>query len=445
MPTRPTSPGSCTTWGSRTTPISTAGRSSGPSSSGARCGSAAAWSATPATSCSRRARTCRPAASSRTPTSTWPRTCSTGGRATSRRSSPTTRPATDGSCREGTCAGQVAALAAALRDAGAVPGDRVAAWLPNGPEAVVTMLAAASIGATFSSCSPDFGAVGVLDRFGQIEPVVLVAADGYHYNGQPIDCLERLREIRAALPSVRRTIVVPVLVPAPDLDGIDGAELWPERPRPSRRSDAGRGPAALRPSVVRALLVRHHGATEVHRPPDRRRAAEARGRTPAPVRRPAGRPRPLLHDDGLDDVELAGLGAGLRRHRRAVRRLTVRTRARPALRPGRRGGHQPARRLRQVPRRAGQGRPAPRPHPRPGQPAHHLLDGLTAGARGLPVRVRARQGRRAPGLHLRRHGSLRLPRRRRPHRAGLRRRDPAARPRHGHRRLVGGGPDRARR
>ena len=123
---------------------------------------------------------------------------------------------------------QVAALAAALRDAGAVPGDRVAAWLPNGPEAVVTMLAAASIGATFSSCSPDFGAVGVLDRFGQIEPVVLVAADGYHYNGQPIDCLQRLREIRSALPSVRRTIVVPVLSPAPALDGIDGAELWPD-------------------------------------------------------------------------------------------------------------------------------------------------------------------------------------------------------------------------
>jgi acetoacetyl-CoA synthetase len=122
----------------------------------------------------------------------------------------------------------VAALAAALRDAGVVPGDRVAAWLPNGPEAVITMLAAAAIGATYSSCSPDFGAVGVLDRFGQIEPVVLVAADGYHYNGQPIDCLERLREIRAALPTVRTTIVVPVLSSRPAIDGIEGAELWPD-------------------------------------------------------------------------------------------------------------------------------------------------------------------------------------------------------------------------
>ena len=77
----------------------------------------------------------------------------------------------------------VAALAAALEELGVGPGDRVAAWLPNRPEAVITMLAAASLGAVFSSCSPDFGTLGVLDRFGQIEPVVLVAAAGYHYNG----------------------------------------------------------------------------------------------------------------------------------------------------------------------------------------------------------------------------------------------------------------------
>ena len=83
---------------------------------------------------------------------------------------------------------------------------------------------------SFSSCSPDFGAVGVLDRFGQIEPVVLVAADGYHYNGQPIDCLATAaaRSGRRC-PRVRRTVVVPVLVSRrPTLDGIDGAELWPD-------------------------------------------------------------------------------------------------------------------------------------------------------------------------------------------------------------------------
>jgi acetoacetyl-CoA synthetase len=110
----------------------------------------------------------------------------------------------------------VAALAAALEELGVGPGDRVAAWLPNRPEAVITMLAAASLGAVFSSCSPDFGTLGVLDRFGQIEPVVLVAAAGYHYNGAAIDCRPRLAEIRAGLPSIRTTVVVPARSPSSD-------------------------------------------------------------------------------------------------------------------------------------------------------------------------------------------------------------------------------------
>ena len=80
--------------------------------------------------------------------------------------------------RRGEAREQVGAVAAALRAAGVVPGDRVAAWMPNTLETAVVMLAAASIGAVFSSSSPDFGADGVLDRFGQIEPVVLLAADG---------------------------------------------------------------------------------------------------------------------------------------------------------------------------------------------------------------------------------------------------------------------------
>jgi acetoacetyl-CoA synthetase len=103
---------------------------------------------------------------------------------------------------------EVGAFAAALREAGVAPGDRVASWVPNGPEALIAMLAAASIGAVYSSCSPDFGTAGVLDRFGQIEPVVLIAADGYRYNGRAVDCLERLREIRAGLPSLRATVMV---------------------------------------------------------------------------------------------------------------------------------------------------------------------------------------------------------------------------------------------
>ncbi len=119
---------------------------------------------------------------------------------------------------------QVAALAAALGQTGVGPGDRVAAWLPNIPETIVTMLATAAVGATFSSTSPDFGTAGVLDRFGQIEPTVLVAADGYVYGGKVNDCLPRLAEIRAGLPGVRRTIVVPYLgSPVPE-----GTDAWPD-------------------------------------------------------------------------------------------------------------------------------------------------------------------------------------------------------------------------
>ena len=99
-------------------------------------------------------------------------------------------------------------LSAARRAEGVRPGDRVAAWLPNIAETVIAMLASASVGAVFSSTSPDFGIDGVLDRFGQIEPVVLFAADGYHYGGKSIDCVERLATIRAGLPTVRRVIMV---------------------------------------------------------------------------------------------------------------------------------------------------------------------------------------------------------------------------------------------
>ena len=103
---------------------------------------------------------------------------------------------------------RVAAIASALRQLGVVAGDRVAAWLPNSLEAVEVMLGAASIGAVFSSASPDFGANGVTDRFGQIEPKVLIAVDGYCYNGKDFDCLERLTQIRAGLPTVVATVLV---------------------------------------------------------------------------------------------------------------------------------------------------------------------------------------------------------------------------------------------
>jgi len=103
----------------------------------------------------------------------------------------------------------VSRLQQALLEVGVEPGDRVAAWLPNVPETCAVMLAAASIGATFSSTSPDFGASGVIDRFGQIRPVVLFTTDGYRYGGRRHDVTGRLAEVADALPEVRRVVVVP--------------------------------------------------------------------------------------------------------------------------------------------------------------------------------------------------------------------------------------------
>ncbi len=104
---------------------------------------------------------------------------------------------------------QTSRLSQVLRDRGVGPGDRVAGYLPNLPETIIAMLATASVGAIWSSCSPDFGTQGVLDRFGQIEPKVLIGADGYYYNGKTIDCLPRLVEIMAQLPSLQLAVVVP--------------------------------------------------------------------------------------------------------------------------------------------------------------------------------------------------------------------------------------------
>ena len=118
-----------------------------------------------------------------------------------------------------------AAFAAALVEMGVGPGDRVAAWMPHMPETVIAMLGAASIGAVFTSTSADFGTAGVVDRFGQVEPKVLVAADGYLYGGQAFDRMSQLSQILRGLPSVERTVVVPSL-DDPDVSGIAGGVTW---------------------------------------------------------------------------------------------------------------------------------------------------------------------------------------------------------------------------
>jgi len=119
----------------------------------------------------------------------------------------------------------VAQTASALKAAGVGPGDRVAGYLPNLPETVIAMLAATSLGAAWSSCSPDFGIDGVVDRLGQIEPKVLFCAAAYEYNGKRHDCLAKVAGILDAIPSIVRTVVVPYVAPGADLGGLRGA-VW---------------------------------------------------------------------------------------------------------------------------------------------------------------------------------------------------------------------------
>lgn len=124
----------------------------------------------------------------------------------------------------------------ALRDSGVGVGDRVVTLLPNGPEAIVVFLAAAALGAVYSSTSPDFGADGVLDRFGQIEPTVLVATDGYYYGGTRHDIRDKVAQIAAGLPSVTTTVVVPYGDLDVDLTAVPGAVSYADWTAPHRDS-----------------------------------------------------------------------------------------------------------------------------------------------------------------------------------------------------------------
>ena len=117
----------------------------------------------------------------------------------------------------------VARFAEGLRKLGVTSGDKVAAYMPNMPETVIAALATMSVGATWSSCSPDFGVTGVLDRFGQIQPKVLVAAEGYYYGGKTFDQLPKVKEILAKLPTVEKTIIVGYTRERADLSGLPNA------------------------------------------------------------------------------------------------------------------------------------------------------------------------------------------------------------------------------
>ncbi|HEY8520879.1 MAG TPA: acetoacetate--CoA ligase [Gammaproteobacteria bacterium] len=121
---------------------------------------------------------------------------------------------------------RVASVAQALRELGVGRGDRVAGFIANRPEAVIAALAAASIGAVWSSCSPDFGLDAVLDRFGQIAPKVLFATDGYFYNGKTIDSLPVVTALAERLPTLAAVIVVPYLRERPDPGALPGARCF---------------------------------------------------------------------------------------------------------------------------------------------------------------------------------------------------------------------------
>ena len=121
---------------------------------------------------------------------------------------------------------EVARIAKSLRAMGIRPGDRVVGFMPNMPQATIAMLAATSIGAVWSSCSPDFGIKGVLDRFGQIQPRVIFTANGYLFKGKKIDSLKRVAGILKELRTIERVVVVPYTDPTPDIRGVPNAVHW---------------------------------------------------------------------------------------------------------------------------------------------------------------------------------------------------------------------------
>ncbi len=120
----------------------------------------------------------------------------------------------------------VAATASALKSLGVVSGDRVAGYLPNLPETIIAMLATSSLGAIWSSTSPDFGINGVLDRFGQISPKVLFTANAYCYNGKNFDCLEKTAQVAATIQSIEKVVVIPYIDQSIDYKQIKNAVLW---------------------------------------------------------------------------------------------------------------------------------------------------------------------------------------------------------------------------
>ena len=304
------------------------------------------------------------------------------------------------------CASRCARIAAGLRALGVERGDRVVAYMPNIPETAAAFLACASLGAVWSSCSPDFGARSVIDRFAQIEPKVLLAVDGYRYNGKDFDrSRDRARRSRDAMPGLARC------APAATSTAM---RRWRTR---STAADGRRGSGvragAVRPPAVGPVLLGHDRPAEGDRAVPGRHPARA-PEDAAPARRRAGRRPPLLvHHDRLDDVELHRLGAAHRGDDPALRRLARAPGHGRAV--GLRGAHADdhVRDERLLHRRVHEGGRRARRRARPVGAEGGRLDRLAALARGLPLGLRARRRGHVAVLDERRHRPLHGVRRRR--------------------------------
>ena len=211
------------------------------------------------------------------------------------------------------CSDETAAFAAYLRGVGVGEGDRVVGYLPNIGEAVVAFLATASVGAIWAVCNPDLAVGGVTARLGQLQPTVLVAADGTVYGGKRHDKRAEIAEIRAGLPTLKATVVVPRL----GLE-VDDATTWAQAT--AERAELDDDARTVRPSAVGAVLLGNHRDAEGHRARARRCGARA-SEIPWPAPGSASERAVLLvHHHQLDDVELPGRRPARRRDDRALRR-----------------------------------------------------------------------------------------------------------------------------
>ena len=205
----------------------------------------------------------------------------------------------------------VSKLQQGLKAQGIGTGDRVAAMMPNMPETYALMLAVTSLGAIWSSCSPDFGEQGIIDRFGQIEPKLFIACDAYWYNGKKQDVADK---VRAVAPKLKAPVLVVHYAGEADAlaasleSGVTfDAFIAPFTAKPVEYVRLPFSHPALHP-----VFLRHHWRSQMHRPFGWWHAFAASERTCLPLRPQEGRPAVLFHHLRLDDVELAGLGSGRR-------------------------------------------------------------------------------------------------------------------------------------